>query len=77
MRLPALDDFCAEGGAFLAPPAADATSPAPLPAALLRGIVKQVVNPRDVARVVADSLVDEELFGDFGVADLRMGESKV
>ena len=71
-RLPPIDAFGYDAGARLERARADAVAPAAalFPPALAGAISKVDATPRDVARVVADALVDAELRGGLGVADL-------
>ena len=71
-RLPPIDAFGYDAGARLERAKADAVAPAGalFPPALAGEISKVDATPRDVARVVADALVDAELRGGLGVADL-------
>ena len=71
-RLPPIDAFGYDAGARLERAKADAVAPAGalFPPALAGAISKVDATPRDVARVVADALVDAELRGGLGVADL-------
>ena len=71
-RLPPIDAFGYDAGARLERAKADAVAPAGalFPPALAGAISKVDATPRDVARVVADALVDAELRGGVGIADL-------
>ena len=71
-RLPPIDAFGYDAGARLERASTDAVAPtgALFPPALAGAISKANATPRDVARCVADALVDAELREGLGVTDL-------